>query len=263
MFNNLSFVQKIAPIAIEAGKIILSKEGTVSACTKSNAHDLVTEYDKRVQEFIIGSLKAVFKNAKFVGEENGVGEDVNPYDGEVFIIDPIDGTANFVNSYGISVVSIAYLVDGTRIAGVVHNPYNNETFYAERGRGAYLNGKAIAPSKLPLDKGLVAVGTSTYYEELYDWTKRSIVATFDNCLDIRRLGVAALELCYVAAGRLCAFYEAMLCPHDYAAGSLIIDEAGAICTTCDGQKLPMHKKSNMLCANTVCYEKMLKILSNL
>ena len=262
MYNGLVVVSKIAPIAIKAGEIMLSVSGDVRVKNKLNLHDVVTEYDARVQEFLINQLKAVFPLAKFVGEENGVGEGINVNEGEVFIIDPIDGTANFVNSVGESAISIAYLIDGKKIAGVVYNPYRNEIFYAESGKGAYLNQKAIRCSNLALERGFVAIGSSTYYEELYDWTKKSMSAVYDNCMDFRRFGSAALELCYVASGRLCAFYEARLCTHDFGAGSLIATEAGAICTAINGEALPMDKQSSLLCANPTCYEKLKDVLLN-
>lgn len=263
MYSNLLIVKKIAPIVIKAGEIILSAKENKGVDSKLNIRDLVTEYDKKVQDFLIKNLKEAFPNSGFVAEEEGVGKEVNPYEGEIFIIDPIDGTANFVNSLALSVISVAYLVDGVQTAGVVYNPYNGEMFYAERGKGAYLNGKNIMPSETPLKNGLVAVGTATYYEEFYDWSKKSVVKMYDACMDFRRLGTSALEICYVAMGRLCAFYEIVLCPHDYGAASLIAKEAGAICTTLEGEELPMHKKTGAVCANSTCYAEVMELLKSI
>ena len=260
MYNGLVVVSKIAPIAINAGKIMLSVSGDIRVENKLNLHDVVTEYDARVQSFLIKELKVLFPLAEFVGEEEGVGKGVEVKKGEIFIIDPIDGTANFVNSVGLSAISIAYLVDGKQVAGVVYNPYYNEIFYAESGKGAFLNQKPIHCGNLPLERSFVSIGSSTYYEELYDWTKKSMMAVYDNCMDFRRFGSAALELCYVASGRLCAFYEARLCTHDFAAGSLIARESGAICTAISGEVLPMDKQSSVLCANPNCYEKLKDVL---
>lgn len=262
MYNGLTIVSKIAPIAIKAGEIMLSVSGDIRVKNKLNLHDVVTEYDSRVQEFLINELKQLFPLAEFVGEEEGVGKGIKVNLGEVFIIDPIDGTANFVNSVGLSCISIAYLIDGKQVAGVVYNPYYNEMFYAESGKGAFFNQKPIHCGNLPLERSFVAIGSCTYYEELYEWTKKSMLAVYDNCMDFRRLGSAALELCYVASGRICAFYEAKLCTHDFGAGSLIATEAGAICSTIDGKALPMDKQSSVLCANPACYQRLKDILLN-
>ena len=133
--------------------------------------------------------------------------------------------------------------------GVVYNPYLDEMFYAQRGKGAYLNGRRISVSGNPLKNGIVIFGTSPYYEELNRASFELAYDYFKKSLDIRRSGSAALDLCSVAAGRAELFFELRLSPWDYAAASLIVEEAGGIVTTVEGGKITLGESCSVLAKN--------------
>lgn len=202
---------------------------------KEGHANFVTAYDKKVQEFLEAKLMRLMPEAVFVGEE----EEDHPAirEGYAFIVDPIDGTTNFMKGYCVSAVSVGLLKDGVPFMGAVYNPYLDEVFYAEAGKGAFCNGKPIHVSGKPLAKGIVIVGTAPYYRELYDKTFEMIRYYFDRSLDIRRSGSAALDLCNVASGRAELFFEMRLQPWDFAAGSLIVTEAGGTVSTVEGEPL--------------------------
>ena len=142
------------------------------------------------------------------------------------IVDPIDGTTNFIKDYHTSCISVGIINDGIKAAGVVYNPYLNEMYYAIKGEGAFLNDKRIHVSDEPLSNGIVLFGTSPYYEELNEKSFEMAFDYFKKALDIRRSGSAAIDLCSIAAGRAEVYFELRLSPWDYAAASLILTEAG-------------------------------------
>ena len=203
---------------------------------KGSSRNLVTQYDLKVQNCLTARLSEVFPSARFYCEES---ENPQSLDAEeVFMIDPIDGTMNFVHSLRQSCISIAYLKNGKAFAGAVYNPYADEMFTAIRGEGACLNGSPIHVSDRGLAESVVAVGTAPYNPELLEGTLCLLRTALLSSLDIRRMGSAALDLCSVAAGRCGLFCELLLSPWDYAAGALIAEEAGAVCRTINGAPLP-------------------------
>ena len=161
-------LKKITEIVKEAGKIVLSahnQENTITA--KEGKKNFVTKYDVAVQEFLFKELGKAFPDAQFIGEE---GENDFSTDGLRFIIDPIDGTTNFMQDYRCSCISVALCNGNDVVAGVVYNPYTDELFSAEKGKGAYLNGDRISVSERPLSDGLALFGTSPYHPENTDET---------------------------------------------------------------------------------------------
>lgn len=233
-------LKKIIAIVFEAGKIVTSAED-ISAKTeeKTGAADLVTYYDTAVEHFLKEKLTALLPEAQFLGEESEKSGD--PTTGWVFIVDPIDGTTNFVRGMGHSAISVALAKDGTIEYGVVLDPFKNELFSAARGGGAYCNGVPIHVSDRPLDKGIFGMGTAIYNREFEDQTIAVTAQLFKRSCDFRRMGAAALDLCAVAAGRYDAFFEFSLAPWDFAAGSLIITEAGGKICTMEGNALPIAR----------------------
>ena len=216
---------------------------------KEGKANFVTDYDRRVQEEAERCLGEVFPEAVFVGEEEDVHASIEK--GQAFIIDPIDGTTNFMKDYHASCISVGMTADGQRVAGVVYNPYLEEFYYAQKGRGAYCNGKAIHVSDEPLERGIVIFGTAPYYQEYADQTFALARKYFDKALDLRRSGSAAIDLCNVAAGRAELYFECVLSPWDFAAGSLIVEEAGGKVTTLEGGPLTLEKKCSVLATNGV------------
>ena len=245
----------------KASKIIFSASN-VKADNKTSQRDVVTQYDKAVQDKLYTLLHKKYPQVNFVGEENGLGEGVDPYKGEVFIIDPIDGTTNFVNDLGASGISIAYLKDGKVLAGSVAHPFRNEFYSAIKGAGAFKNGKPISVNNYGIKQGLTGFGTAVYYTELIEPTAQIFSRALPICNDLRRIGAASLDLCYVADGRFSAFFETRLCPYDYAAAKLILEEAGGKVTDFDGNELRFDKKCSVVAGNKTAYEELLKIIND-
>ena len=232
------------------GTIILNADRTKSGIDEKAGHaNFFTAYDKKVQSELQKRLLEILPEAVFVGEEEDVHASVK--DGYAFIVDPIDGTTNFIKDYHASAISVALIKDAKRYMGVVYNPYLDEVYTAVKGKGAFLNGSPIQVSRQPLENGIVIFGTATYYEEYAKATFDMAYDYYCKALDVRRSGSAALDLCNIAAGRAELFFELRLCPWDYAAGSLIVEEAGGVVTTIDGGELPLNEGCGVLATNAV------------
>ena len=214
---------------------------------KSGRANFVTEYDKQVQEMLRVGLREIMPDAHFVGEE-GTTQAFAPV-GKFFIVDPIDGTTNFIKDYNFSCISVALVVDGVAELGVVYNPYADEMFCARRGHGATCNGKRLHVSEEPLENGIVVFGTAPYNEELKEKTFKLAYAYSRKAIDVRRSGSAALDLCTIAAGRAELFFALRLSPWDYAAGGLIVTEAGGLVSDCAGQPLAYDRPCSVLARN--------------
>lgn len=235
--------------ALEAGALLKEGFGTVYHIeSKSGDHNLVTQYDIASQKLIIDRIKGHFPKHHFLAEEENVhdaaGEEI------IWIIDPLDGTVNFAHNVPFFAVSIAAAKGRELLAGAVYNPLLGELFLAEKGGGAYLNGKKLAVTKnRSLEKVLLSTGFP------YDVGQNPL-----HCIDrfgkmaslgipIRRLGVASLDLSYVAAGRFDAFWEVGLQPWDMAAGKLMIDEAGGRVSHYDGSEHEIYRYQPTLASN--------------
>lgn len=251
-------LKKITEIVKEAGKIVLSahnQENTITA--KEGKKNFVTKYDVAVQDFLFRELGKAFPDARFIGEE---GENDFSTDGLRFIIDPIDGTTNFMQDYRCSCISVALCNGNDVAAGVVYNPYTNEIFSAEKGKGAYLNGDRISVSERPLSDGLALFGTSPYHPENTDETFALLRKVFDLSRDIRRSGSAAFDICTVACGRCEVFFEKGLQPWDIAAGTLILKEAGGIALNYDGTEISFSAPNDVVFANPKAYKEFITLL---
>lgn len=202
---------------------------------KTSGKDIVTECDLQIQKHAVAELSRAFPNAGFIGEEDTVF--ASPGAGLTFIIDPIDGTSNFVHRFGHSCTSIACVKEREPIAAVVFNVFSNELFCAEKGAGAFLNERPIRVSEASLAESLVLFGTSPYNSNTTAATFSAVQSIFPRCQDVRRSGSAALDLCYVAAGRAGMYFEYELSLWDYAGGALIVSEAGGRCLTLAGEGL--------------------------
>ncbi len=219
---------------------------------KEGAANFVTKYDKMVQDELFKRLRVIIPDAHFIGEEEEKHDLTDT--GYAFIVDPIDGTTNFIKDYRMSAISVGLLKDGKPYIGVVYNPYLCEMFSAKKGEGAWLNEKPIHVSDKPLKEGIVLVGTSPYSRHLADRTFAYVRKLFDASLDIRRSGSAALDLCSIAAGRAEAYFEFALSPWDYAAGALIVREAGGYATTLTGEEFVYDRKCSMLAGGSRAYK---------
>jgi myo-inositol-1(or 4)-monophosphatase len=224
--NPQDLLKLAVEVAAEAAQLIVERRrGTITvADTKSTATDIVTAVDRESEELIRARVLQARPDDSFLGEE---GDDVTGSSGVRWVVDPIDGTVNYLYDIPTYAVSIAIEDAGQTVAGVVVDAPKGEVFTATLGGGAFLDGKPIRVSDCDdLAKALVGTGFG------YDATRRAVQAEVVQQLiakvrDIRRIGVGAIDLCYVACGRLDAVYERGLNPWDYGAGALIASEAGA------------------------------------
>lgn len=245
MLNPRDVLAAIAAAQREAAELILQAHG-VLAETKTGHRDVVTEYDRRVQELLMERLSAAVPGAVFFCEENEQQGDLKAE--HVFVIDPIDGTMNFVRGFHHSAISVAYMRSGVIRAASVYNPYARECFSALAGEGAWCNGRPLCAGELPLRESVVCCGTAPYSPQLADSTFDLIKKAFLASLDIRREGSAALDMCSAAAGRAGVYFEPTVSLWDIAAGLLLVQEAGGVCCRLDGSPVPLDGSKTSILA---------------
>ncbi|MDY6822114.1 MAG: inositol monophosphatase family protein [Deferribacterota bacterium] len=242
---------ELVEIVFKAGDIL--KEGlkkNIKANYKGKA-DIVTEIDLKSEEFLKKELGAIYKDHIIIAEESesylsssGGKVDNNSEskkdiaDKNVIYIDPLDGTTNYYHHFPFFAISIGFYSKGVAQKGIVYNPYLNEFYFAERGKGAYLNGRKInVSSKESIEESLIVTGfTSSVINKDGSIIMKQLKNISEKCHGIRRVGSAALDLCYVARGVFEAFYERGLKPWDIAAGKLIVEEAGGYVTNEKGKE---------------------------
>ena len=246
--------------ASEAGKIILHYfNGNFEVKNKDGLNNLVTEVDHHSEDAIIKTIKSVYPTHSIISEE--VGELIQASDYQ-WLIDPIDGTVNFAHSIPICCVSIGLLYQGDLILGTVFNPMMNELYFAEKGKGATLNGKPISVSKKSdFRKACLVTGFPYAWPDSYEHPIKVFERFILEGLPIRRLGSAALDLCWVACGRFDGFWEYNLSSWDVAAGYLIVQEAGGRITNFEGERYNVFEKQT-LATNGLIHEAMLSVISH-
>jgi myo-inositol-1(or 4)-monophosphatase len=223
--------------ARRAGEVLRAGFGAEHAITYKGEVDLVTEVDEEAERVIREELLESFPSYGVLAEEGG---ELAGEEGARWIVDPLDGTTNYAHRLPIFAVSIALERSGEVVLGVVHDPMGEETFVAERGRGATLNGEPIRVSNTDeLIRALIVTGFPYDRAEMPEALELfgRLAATTQG---MRRLGSAALDLCYVASGRLEGYYERGIWPWDLAAGSVILEEAGGKLTNYRGGKLDLE-----------------------
>jgi myo-inositol-1(or 4)-monophosphatase len=246
--------------ALEAGDLLKKGFSTnFSVSNKEGKQNLVTEYDKASEKCIIESIKKRFPGHGFLAEESG--DSGNASSEIVWVIDPLDGTVNFAYGIPFFSVSIAAVQGDLPLAGVVYNPLLGELFFAEKGKGAYFNGKRMSVSnKTDLDKSLLATGFPYNVEKNPNSCIDHVTKVLSMGIPIRRLGSAALDLSYIACGRFDAYWEMGLHPWDIAAGKLLVEEAGGMVTHYDGSNRPINSSTNILATNKKLHGAMMNIL---
>lgn len=247
---NEEILKKIKQIVVECGKIIIEANyDELDIENKEGNNNIVTKYDVLVQNKLKKELLNLFPNSNFIGEEN---DDFNNNSNEyTFIVDPIDGTTNFSRNIKMSAISVALLKDNNPIIGVCYNPYTNELYEAQKGNGAYLNGKKICVSNKTLKEGIVLCGCAPYYNELRKESLEIQNKYASIASDYRRLGSAVIEICSIASGRAEVYFELKLMPWDYAAASLILEEAGGVISTLNGEKIQYSKPTSIFASNGI------------
>ena len=256
--DDKNLIEKLIEIVRSVREIILNGKKEI---TEKGYADFVTDADLKVQEAITKKLKEEYPSYLMIGEESGL---KTVTDEPTFILDPIDGTTNFMYGLGLSAVSLGLSVCREIVAGIVYEPVRDEVFYAEKGKGAFLNKNRININpKKQLKDCLIAIGTAPYKRN--DTAKRFDIfkRVFDASLDIRRLGSAAIDLCYTACGRLDGFFEENLKVWDYAAGMVIIKEAGGIVTGFDGAPQDLNAKGDIVAGNPQINSQLVKIIKDI
>ncbi len=251
-------IELIKKIVLEAGMLFLD-ENAANSITEKGAADYVTEVDFASQNFIKRELEKHYPEAALLSEEGDHdGFTATEY---TFVLDPVDGTTNLIHRYRQSAVSLGLLHNGKPCAGVVYNPFTGEMFWAEKGKGAYLNGKAMHVSpQSDFSKCVITIGTMPYYKEYADRNFELFKKIYLDAVDIRRTGSSALDLCYTADGRTEAFFERGLKAWDFAAGAVILTEAGGKITDWEGNELDYYSQQNVLASNTEVHKRMLGYL---
>lgn len=239
--------KEIQRLEKEAAEQIRSA-GRITAECKNSARDVVTEVDKNVQLQLMAGLKELVPGAEFFCEE--LGAQCRADDASVFIIDPIDGTMNFLRGFNHSCISVAYAENGEIKVGVIYNPYVDEMFHAVKGQGTFLNDRRLSAGDRTLSDSVVCVGTSPYYPEYWDKSFELFRKVFDAGLDIRRQGSAALDLCSAAAGRAGLYFELKLSLWDFAAGKLLVEEAGGVVCNIEGEPIVIDGRKSSVVAGT-------------
>jgi myo-inositol-1(or 4)-monophosphatase len=183
----------------------------------------------------------------FIGEESEKTDYEHQY---LWVVDPEDGTANFIRDLGISAVSVGLVKDGKPVLGVVYNPYRDEMFYAEEGKGAYLNGRRIRVSKNDIAHSIFCTAMCLYNKDYAKPCFNIMEKVYYDCDDIRRTGSAVLELVSLACGRVELYFEMRLFPWDIAASEIIIKEAGGYIGTIEFDRTVFNRPIPLICANT-------------
>lgn len=234
----------IINIVREASKLMLND---FEISQKDGFSNIVTSSDIAVQEFLCKQLASLLPGSGFICEEEDINDASHEY---TWIIDPIDGTANYSRGIGQCAICVGLRHNDHMEMSVVYLPRTNELFHAERGKGAFLNGKPIHVSDRPFQNGIMCTALAVYHKEYAKVCSDIICDTFMQCNDIRRFGAAAPELCYLAMGRCELYFEYLLSPWDYAAASLILTEAGGSLCDLQGNALTCITPSGVLAANT-------------
>ena len=249
---------QVVRLVQNAREIIFDRE-LAHQVTKKGLADYVTQVDFAVQDYLRRELYSRWPQIDLMAEEQ---KDRPPVEGrQVWILDPIDGTTNLIRGYQHSAVSLA-LWDRDHLAfGVVYNPFSEETFTAARGEGAFLNGQPIqVGDAASIDQCLVTVGTCPYRKSSAAVNFPLFQQVFLESLDLRRSGSAALDLAYLACGRIDCYFELDLKPWDYAAGTLLVQEAGGRVTGWRGETPNLARNCDLLATNGPVHGHLLDLL---
>ena len=252
-------MNKLLDVVRQAGPMMMQYQNP-QVYAKGKHADFVTEADLAVQAFLLEKLAVLFPGAKFFAEEK---KDNVLTDEFTFIIDPIDGTTNFFRHRSMSVISVAAVENKRPVLGVIYDPYRDEMYHAQLGQGAWCDDRRLQVSDLPIERALIGLGTSPYYNELMELTGRTVGALMPRIADLRRTGSAAMEMCDIAAGRSDGCFEWLLQPWDYCAGVLLVEEAGGRCGNILGGDATYDKGIPFMAANSACYNDLQKLLQDI
>jgi len=255
---NRSFKRVAIEAALESGLFIKGSLGKVGKISYKGRINIVTDVDRRSESMIIKKIRASFPCHSILSEESAPEQKESDYR---WIIDPLDGTTNFSRGFPFFAVSIALEERGRVILGAVYDPMRDELFYAEEGKGAYLNKKIIHVSGTRrLSQAFLATGFAYGIKGAGDTNVGNFEKFLMRALAVRRAGSAALDLCYVARGVFDGFWELDLQPWDSAAASLVVKESKGLVTKFDGSKYT-YKDKEVLATNNLVHREMILLLS--
>lgn len=242
----------------EAGNRIRSSfDKTLNIQTKSDPNDLVTNIDKEIEQFFIKKIRGVYPNHQIMGEE-GFGDELKSLEGIVWLIDPIDGTMNFIHQQRNFAISLAVYENGIGKIGLIYDVVHDELYHAIRGNGAFLNQKAIPVLKDTNVKESIIALNATWVMENHRIDHNLMIPLVKDARGTRSYGTAALELVFVATGRVDAYLSMRLSPWDFAAGAVIIEELGGVVTNLRGEKLDFLSQDSLFAANSGLHHSILK-----
>lgn len=248
---------QIEHLVRQAGKMMLTAQLTDGAVhEKEGGANFCTDYDVAIQKFLIDHFRALIPEATYYGEEETEGVEQTDTGEYVFYIDPIDGTTNFMLGYHHSCVSVGLAHRGRIIAGFVYNPFTDQMYVGIRGQGSTLNGRPLHLEDKSVAEGIVGFDCTRYNEgtgERIDILFEAVKALYRRSLATREGGSAALGLCQVAAAANVVYIQMVLKPYDYAAASVIVEEAGGIMTQMDGSPVPLTGTCSMICGTRTAW----------
>ncbi|PYZ93287.1 inositol monophosphatase [Salipaludibacillus keqinensis] len=256
--ETLEKVKQQAEEWIREAALYIKKEmkGSFAVNTKAHQHDLVTDVDKNVEAFFLEKLSETFPTHRLMGEE-GSFEQIKDLSGIVWILDPIDGTINFVHQESNFAISIGIFLEGEPIIGFVYDVMRDELFSSFKGNGAYLNGEPLP--KLPknaLNESILSFNAGWMLKD------RRLEKLVHSSRGIRSYGVAALEMAYVASGRLDAYISFNLAPWDIAGGYALLQEVGGKATNFRGEALNFLEKDTLIAANPWIHDEIINTIYN-
>ena len=248
-------IKALERIAREAGRQMTAPEAAEVYIKEGHAN-FVTSCDLSIQRYLTGALGELLPEAAFFGEES---KNAPMGDGPTWVVDPIDGTLNFMHGRNASCVAIALLENKQPVIGAVYDPYRDAFYHARAGQGAFQGERRLRVAQTPFAQAVAAFGTSPYNAEKADLSMEIARRLLHGCADIRRVGSAELDLCDVAAGRSDLFFELVLSPWDYAAGALLVTEAGGCFHRVDGAPR-FDVPIGALAATPECFEPALEVI---
>lgn len=253
------YIDIAVELAVKAGDYAKKRKGKIKDISFKGDINLVTDIDRTCEHIIVESIKKHFPGHGILSEERYA--KITPAEYK-WVIDPLDGTTNYVHGLPIYSVSIALEAKGRVILGVVYNPETGDLFKAEIGKGSFMNRKRIRVSKTKtLKRALLVTGFSYNIKKTRQDNIDNFVKFLKTVQAVRRLGSAAMDLCYVACGYFDGFWEMNLHPWDSAAGMLIVREAGGSVTKFDGSQYSFYEKE-ILATNSKIHSQMIKVLAN-
>jgi myo-inositol-1(or 4)-monophosphatase len=259
----MDFLSVAIAAARKAGAVHKKYYGkkTAKVRQKKVSFDLITAADTEAEAAAVSLIRRSFPDHNFLGEESKYRKTASEY---TWIIDPLDGTNNFACGIPIFCASVGLKYKDAIVAGAVFDVIKRELFYAAKGKGAFLNGKRMSVNSAGTLKESMLI-TGFYYDrgkDMIETLEAIKLFNLKHILGIRRLGAAALDLCYVACGRAAGFWEHKLSPWDFAAGKLLIEEAGGQVTGRKGEPVPLDEPSFIVSSNGLIHRQMLSVISS-